>query len=134
MSVGIVLVTHQGVATSLAGVVTRLFDVSHLPIETFEVEFDADTGKSEQALGNLCADTDSGDGVLMLTDLYGATPSNIACAVLAKRTAVAISGLNLAMLVRAFNYMDLSLDDLCGKLAAAGAESVVVNRSGIQGK
>ena len=64
----------------------------------------------------LLADLDDGDGVLILTDIYGATPSNIACALHSGGGSRVVSGLNLPMLIRAFNYPD---DDLTGLVERA---------------
>jgi PTS system ascorbate-specific IIA component len=60
---------------------------------------------------------DGGAGVLVLTDLYGATPSNLAAKVAQLGTSVRrISAVNLPMLLRIMNYAELDLDELpCGR-------------------
>jgi len=97
-----------------------------------EIAFDADVAQAEEEVRALCADADSGDGVMILTDLYGATPSNVACGVLSGRKAIVVSGLNLAMLIRAFNYSHLSITELRDKLREVGEQSVVISEPGRQ--
>ena len=66
---------------------------------------------------------DSGNGVLVLTDLYGATPSNLAARLARLGTPVRrVSALSLPMLLRVMNYADLDLDDLPA-VAAAGSRN-----------
>ena len=55
----------------------------------------------------LCRELDQGDGVLVLTDLYGSTPSNIATRLLDTHNVLVISGTNVPMLMRILNYPDL---------------------------
>ena len=74
-------------------------------------------------VGRLDADT---TGVLLLTDVYGATPSNLAAAAAKLGTRVhRVSGLSLPMLLRVMNYADLELDELPA-VATAGARNGVI--------
>ena len=68
---------------------------------------------------------DQGEGVLVLTDIYGATPSNIAARLLRPGRVEGVSGVNLPMLIRALTYRDEPLGALVEKAAAGGAEGVV---------
>src|SRR5580693_1182167 len=68
---------------------------------------------------------DSGDGVLLLTDAYGSTPSNIATRLAAPRTMV-VAGINLPMLVRIFNYPGLSLAEMAQSAVEGGQRGVTI--------
>ena len=69
---------------------------------------------------------DGGQGVLVLTDLYGATPSNLAAKLARIGTPVRrVSALSLPMLLRVMNYAELELDELPA-VAAAGARNGVI--------
>ena len=68
---------------------------------------------------------DKGQGVLILTDMYGATPSNIACAS-TTQTVEIVAGLNLPMLIRVLNYPGLSLADLMKKAVSGGREGIML--------
>jgi mannose PTS system EIIA component len=67
---------------------------------------------------------EQGDGVLILTDLYGSTPSNIACKLRNDKVAV-ITGLNLPMLIRVLNYPALNLHELAEKATGGGREGII---------
>ena len=125
MAVGILLVTHKGIGTALVAVATRLLDVLPLRVEALEVPFDGDPdGLLPQASAAL-RKVDGGDGVLLLTDLYGATPSNLAARLSQLGTPVRrVSALSLPMLLRVMNYAELPLDELPA-VAAAGARNGV---------
>lgn len=73
----------------------------------------------------MIAELDQGDGVLIFTDMYGATPSNIACRVLESGKVEGISGVNLPMLVRAITYRDQPLPTVVGKALSGGLEGVL---------
>jgi PTS system mannose-specific IIA component len=118
MTVGILLITHEGIGSALIAVATRLLRQLPLKTEAFEVPYDADADV-------LLPDTRR-TGVLVLTDLYGATPSNLAAKLARLGTPVRrVSALNLPMLLRVMNYADLDLDELPA-VAAAGARNGVI--------
>ena len=73
----------------------------------------------------MIAELDQGDGVLIFTDMYGATPSNIACRVLEPGKVEGISGVNLPMLVRAITYRTQPLPAVVGKAMSGGLEGVL---------
>ena len=127
MSVGILLVTHEGVGSALLAVATRLLRNLPLACEAFEVPFDADPEAMLPLASAALRKVDGGHGVLVLTDLYGATPSNIAAKLSRLGTPVRrVSALSLPMLLRVMNYADLPLDELPA-VAAAGARNGVIH-------
>ncbi|MNC86686.1 PTS system fructose IIA component [compost metagenome] len=77
-----------------------------------------------QAL-DLVRQLDEGDGVLVLTDIYGATPGNIALQLLQPGRVEGVSGVNLPMLVRALTYRDKGLAVAVEKALSGGTEGVV---------
>ena len=127
MSVGILLITHEGIGDALVAVATRL--LRKLPLETaaFEVPFDGDVESLLPQASAALRKVDGGHGVLVLTDLYGATPSNIASRLARLGTPVRrVSALSLPMLLRVMNYADLPLEELPA-VAAAGARNGVIH-------
>jgi PTS system ascorbate-specific IIA component len=68
---------------------------------------------------------DTGDGVLIFADIYGATPSNVACKLLVSGRVEAIAGVNLPMLVRAFTYRDKGLETMVNKAISGGCDGVL---------
>ena len=127
MAVGILLVTHPGIGSALIAVATRLLRQLPLKTEAFEISFDADPDALLPAASAALRRVDDGQGVLVLTDLYGATPSNLAAQIARLGTPVRrVSALNLPMLLRVMNYAELDLDELPA-VAAAGARNGVIH-------
>ena len=123
MSVGILLVTHLGIGSALVDVATRLLHKLPLHCEAFEVSYDGDPDALLPQASAALRRVDGGDGVLVLTDLYGATPANLAARLAQLGTPVRrVSALSLPMLLRVMNYADLPLDELPA-VAAAGARN-----------
>jgi len=128
MTCGILLVTHPGVGTSLLEVATRL--LRHLPLKTeaFEVPFDADMDVLLPLASAALRRVDSGQGVLILTDLYGASPSNLAGQLARLGTPVRrVSALSLPMLLRVMNYPEQGLDQLPATAAAGTRNGAIVD-------
>ena len=68
---------------------------------------------------------DCGDGVLILSDICGATPCNIATELVDPGRVECLSGVNLSMLIRALTYRDESLESLVEKALSGGKEGVM---------
>jgi len=127
MAVGILLVTHEGIGSSLLAVAMRLLRQLPLKAEAFEIPFDADPDALLPQASAALRRVDGGQGVLLLTDLYGATPSNLAARLARIGTPVRrVSALSLPMLLRVMNYSELDLDELPA-VAAAGARNGVIH-------
>lgn len=126
MSVGILLVTHEGIGSAMLSVATRLLSKLPLQAEAFEVPVGADPEQLLPQASAALRRVDGGDGVLVLTDVYGASPSNLAARVARLGTPVRrVSSLSLPMLLRVMNYAELELDEL-PTVAAAGARNGVI--------
>jgi PTS system ascorbate-specific IIA component len=126
MAVGILLVTHSGIGSALVAVVSGLLRKLPLKVEAFEVPFAGDPEALLPQASAALRKVDDGAGVLVLTDLYGATPSNLAARLARLGTPVRrVSALNLPMLLRVLNYPELPLDELPA-VATAGARNGVV--------
>ena len=128
MSVGLLLLTHETMGGALVnaarhvlGRLTLALDVIEVPASCFDPESTAlDASRRALAL-------DEGDGVLVLTDLYGASPSNLAGRLARLGTPVRrVSALSLPMLLRVMNYSEQGLDELPA-IAAAGARNGVIH-------
>lgn len=113
MACGILLLTHPGIGTAFLHVARRFWHPLPLRTDVFEVPWDANPltllPKARVALGRV----DQGDGVLVMTDLYGASPSNLACTLAQDHARLCrISALSLPMLLRVMNYPNYDLSDL----------------------
>jgi PTS system ascorbate-specific IIA component len=73
---------------------------------------------------SLVKELDAGEGVLVLTDMYGGTPSNIAAKLVHPGKVEAVAGVSLPMLIRALTYREKSLDVMTTKAISGGCEGV----------
>ncbi|ARQ88983.1 PTS sugar transporter subunit IIA [Stenotrophomonas maltophilia] len=128
MTCAILLVTHPGVGTALLDVATRLLRQLPLKTEAFEVPFDADLDALLPLASAALRRVDGGDGVLILTDLYGASPANLAGQLARLGTPVRrVSALSLPMLLRVMNYPEQGLDQLPATAAAGTRNGAIVD-------
>ncbi len=68
---------------------------------------------------------DYGDGALIMVDMFGATPANVAMKLLKPGRIEGIAGLNLPMLIRALTYRDKGMETLVAKAVAGGRDGVL---------
>ena len=73
----------------------------------------------------LVKELDDGSGVLILSDMYGGTPSNIAAKLLVPGRVEGVAGVNLPMLIRALTYRERPLATLLLKAVSGGCEGVM---------
>jgi len=125
MNVGLLLITHGGIGESLYDAVVSMLGSCPLNTQVLSVVQDQDPEACVQTAKDMIASLNHGRGVLVLTDMYGSTPSNIACALSGDKEVAIATGVNLPMLVRILNYPDLSLEQLVQKALSAGSEGVM---------
>jgi PTS system ascorbate-specific IIA component len=128
MACGILLITHPGIGSSLLQVATTLLRQLPLKTEAFEVPFDADLDVLLPQASAALRRVDGGEGVLVMTDLYGASPSNLAARLARLGTPVRrVSALSLPMLLRVMNYPEQGLQDLPATAAAGTRNGAIVD-------
>jgi PTS system ascorbate-specific IIA component len=128
MACGILLVTHPGIGASILTIATALMRQLPLQAEAFEVPLDADLETLLPQASSALRRVDSGEGVLVLTDLYGASPSNLAGQLARLGTPVRrVSALSLPMLLRVMNYPEQGLDQLPATAAAGTRNGAIVD-------
>ncbi|MBN6149521.1 PTS fructose IIA subunit family protein [Xanthomonas sp. AmX2] len=128
MACGILLITHPGIGAALLSVATGLLRQLPLKTEAFEVPFDSELDALLPQASAALRRVDGGDGVLVITDLYGASPSNLAARLARLGTPVRrVSALSLPMLLRVMNYPEQGLDQLPATAAAGSRNGVVID-------
>lgn len=126
MSVAVLIITHHEIGHALVNaLMTTYGDSLPLPLETFEVKSDADPDQLLPRLYDIIHQLDKGQGVLILTDLFGSTPSNIAYELQKGTNIRVVTGLNLPMLIRVMNYPSLSLSELEEKALKGGQAGII---------
>lgn len=124
MTVGVILITHANVGSVLLQTAIDVYGACSLNVKAVAAPSDCNPERVLEDLRAAAGEMDSGDGVLVLTDLFGATPSNIACRLLNQHQIRVVSGLNLPMLLRILNYPRLSLDEMEQKAVSGGRDGV----------
>lgn len=128
MAAGILIVTHGEIGTALIDTVRTLLNDPALQLRSFSVPLTYDTDSIRHKLCDLCRETDQGDGVLILTDLYGATPDNTTTSMESDCDTCVVSGVNLPMLLKVINYRTLPLSELADKARQGGCNGIVKHR------
>jgi len=97
--IGLVLVTHGRLADELKAALEHV--VGPQPrVETVSIGPDDDIEQRRQDIIEAVGRVEEGDGVVLLTDMFGGTPSNLAISVMDGRSVEVIAGVNLPMLVK----------------------------------
>ncbi len=123
--IGILIVAHDTLSDSLAGAVTHVLGARPLQFETLQVAATDDPQQLLPKARALVNELDTGDGVLIFSDIYGATPCNLASKLLVSGRIEAIAGVNLPMLVRAFTYRDKGMETMIKKAISGGCDGVL---------
>jgi PTS system ascorbate-specific IIA component len=123
--IGVLIIAHGSLGESLVGAVTHVLGSRPPQFEVFPVSASDDPlVLLPKARAELEA-VDNGEGVLVFSDLYGATPCNLAIKLARPGHVEVVSGVNLPMLVRAFTYRTKGMDTLVKKAISGGCEGVL---------
>ncbi|MCK5387019.1 MAG: PTS fructose transporter subunit IIA [Gammaproteobacteria bacterium] len=125
MMVGLLVITHNNVGGALFDAAISVLGSCPLPYEILPVSQNCDPEERFQQAQKYLKKLNQADGVLVITDMYGSTPSNIATKLAAENITI-VTGVNLPMLVRVMNYPKLSLDKLANKAVSAGQTGVII--------
>ena len=123
MKVGILLVTHSDIGKQLLLTATSVFGKNPFQVELLSVDNYDQPNDVKELAEKYVKFLDNGAGVLVLSDIIGTTPSNIASSINYKKIKV-VAGLNLSMILNVFNYPEDSLDQLSNKAIEGGIQGV----------
>lgn len=123
--IGVLIVAHGSLSDSLAAAVTHVLGSRPPQFETLQVAATDDPLQLLPKARALVEQLDGGDGVLIFSDIYGATPSNVASKLLISGRIEAVTGVNLPMLVRAFTYRDKGMETMVKKAISGGCDGVL---------
>jgi len=123
--IGVLIVAHDTLGDSLVKAVTHVLGSRPPQFEVLSVAASDDPLLLLPNARAVVERLDSGDGVAVFTDIFGATPSNLAGKLLKAGRVEGIAGVNLPMLVRAFTYRNRGMDTLIKKAISGGCEGVL---------
>ena len=124
--ISILLITHGELGKSLIECATHVLGDKPLFLESLSIENDCTHESMFKQISEKINLLDQGDGVLILTDIFGATPCNIITKIIKPGKVSAIAGVNLSMLIRSISYRHESFDALIAK-AIQGAQDGIIH-------
>ena len=124
--IGLVIVTHGGLATEFRAALEHI----HGPQEKMDVISIGPDDDMETRRDDILAaikGVDDGDGVILLTDMFGGTPSNLAISVMEDAKVEVIAGVNLPMLIKLASVRgESTLDEAISEAQVAGRKYISV--------
>ena len=124
--IGILLITHGELGKSLIECATHVLGEKPKFLDSLTIENDCAHDNMYKEISEKINILDRGKGVLILTDIFGATPCNIITKVIKPGRVNAIAGVNLSMLIRSISYRHESFDTLIAK-AIEGAQDGIIH-------
>ena len=123
--IGILIVSHGAFGESLIHSASHVLGKRPLFLRQVGVTVHDDPDDIIPVAEDLIRFLDQGQGVLVLTDIYGATPSNIGTRLLRPGLVEGIAGVNLPMLIRALTYRDEGLESVIEKALSGSTEGIL---------
>jgi PTS system mannose-specific IIA component len=123
--IGLFLITHGTLGESLIQCVSHVLNKRPAQIAQLGVAGQDDPLDLLPTARQMLEWVDSGRGVLVLTDIYGATPANVASKLLEPGRFEGVAGVNLPMLLRALTYRDRDMDTLIHRAISGGCDGVL---------
>jgi mannose PTS system EIIA component len=123
--IGMLIVAHGAFGEALIHSASHVLGKRPLRVRQVGVTVHDDPEAILPQATDLVHQLNDGEGVLVLTDIYGATPGNIALKLLVPGRVEGISGVNLPMLIRALTYREQGLVMVVEKALSGGTEGVI---------
>ena len=123
--IGILIITHGTLGESLIHCASHVLNKRPLRLKQLGVTAQDDPMMLLPQARTLIKELDCGEGVLILSDMYGGTPSNIAAKLVTPGKIEAVAGVSLPMLIRVLTYRDRDLQNIVTKAISGGCERVI---------
>ena len=126
--VGILVIAHAPLASALGRCAEHVYACepnARRLLRVLDVDGTSDVDGTVKRARELMHEVDGGDGVLILTDVIGATPGNVATRLADPEQVEVIAGVNLPMLLRAVCYRGDRLRDVAEKALAGGQQGML---------
>ncbi len=132
--IGMVLVTHGHLATEFRAALEHVVGPQR-DIESITIGPDDDMEQRRQDIVAAIATVDSGHGVVLLTDMFGGTPSNLAISVMDGARVEVVAGINLPMLIKLASVRDVAdLEQAVTQAQDAGRKYINIASRVLNGK
>jgi PTS system mannose-specific IIA component len=132
--IGVVIVTHGRLAHEFRAALEHVVGPQE-QIETISIGPDDDLDVRRSDMLTALAHVDSGDGVVVLTDMFGGTPSNLAISVMSQPKVEVLAGINLPMLIKLAKIREICpLQDAVAAAQEAGRKYCTIASRVLNGK
>jgi PTS system mannose-specific IIA component len=122
---GIVIITHCELGSALIDAAAFILGEKPREVEPISVDINENPEKLRRDIAKAIKKVDHHSGVLLLTDMFGGTPSNLGYSFLEEDRIEVLSGVNLPILIKAVNAREkMSLGELARTLEAYGRKSI----------
>lgn len=123
--IGLFLITHSSYGESLIQCACHVLNKRPPQVAQLGIAAQDDPLDALPLAERMLTLVDTGEGVLIMTDIFGATPANVAMKLLKPGKIEGIAGVNLPMLLRALTYRDKGMETLLAKAIAGGRDGVL---------
>ena len=123
--IGVLIIAHDTLPDSLVKAVTHVLGATPPQLDTLSVKATDDPFDLLPGARAIVDRLDIGDGVLIFSDIYGASPCNLVGKLLKRGRVEGIAGVNLPMLVRAITYRARGMETMVKKAISGGCEGVL---------
>ena len=123
--IGILIIAHGTLGESLIHCASHVLNKRPARLKQLGITAQDDPLLLLPQARALVKELDDGSGVLILSDMYGGSPSNIAAKLLIPGRVEGVAGVNLPMVIRALTYRDRPLATLILKAVSGGCEGVL---------
>jgi PTS system mannose-specific IIA component len=123
--IGIVIVTHCQLGEALIGAAEFIIGSRPGSLESVSIDLNENAEKLRNKISQGIKNVKGQEGVLILTDMFGGTPSNLSYSFLEEGRIEVLSGVNLPILIQAANMREkMKLDELAANLESFGKKSI----------
>jgi len=122
--IALLIVAHGNLGDCLIQCATHVLGEHPKLLDNLDLSASEDPADMLKRVRAKLAELDQGEGVLILTDVYGATPCNTVCKVIAAQHIEAVAGVNLPMLLKALTYRDQDMPKLIEKAVSGGQAGI----------
>lgn len=123
--IGILIISHGTLGEALIHCASHMLNKRPAHLKQLSVTAQDDPVLLLPQARAIVRELDSGAGVLVFTDMYGGTPSNITSKLVIPGKIEGVAGVNLPMLIRALTYRDRDLPTIITKAVSGGCEGVL---------
>ena len=123
--IGILIITHGTLGESLVHCASHVLNKRPPRLKQIGITAQDDPFQLLPQARAMVKELDDGSGVLIMTDMYGGTPSNMGEKLLIPGKVEGIAGVSLPMLIRVLTYRDRDLQTIVTKAISGGCEGVI---------